>query len=306
MDILQNRHVRRISHYARLIKPKFFGGASLYYVALFFWEGITEGDVGTRGASVSYRILMALFPTIIFGLSVIPFLPIDNLEMIILDNLKTVMPVSAHGLLYNLIQDLMVRKHSTLVSIGFLLGLYYATNTINAYILEFNASPILVKRYGFFKGLLISFLLVLFFATFLFVAGLLLLAGNFALEKLLIFGFISDNIRVTLDFVRYFVVFLMFTFSISVLYYAGDRHKERFKPFNPGAISASFLVIITSLIFAWFVNNFGNYNKLYGSLGAFFVALIWLYFNNIIIILGFELNTSIKRAKKPQYDKSLS
>lgn len=90
------------------------------------------------------------------------------------------------------------------------------------------------------------------------------------------------------------------------MYYAGDRHKERFKPFNPGAISASFLVIITSLIFAWFVNNFGNYNKLYGSLGAFFVALIWLYFNNIIIILGFELNTSIKRAKKPQYDKSLS
>lgn len=297
MPFKQNRSINRIVAFTRLIKPKFFGGASLYYVAQFFIEGIVEGDVGTRAAAISYRILMALFPTIIFGLSIIPFLPIDNLEWIILDNLKTVMPVSAHGLLYNLIEDLMVRRHSTLVSVGFFLGLYYATNTINAYILEFNSSPILVKRYGFFKGLLISFLLVLFFALFIFIAGLLLLAGNYVLDLLLNYGFINDFISITLNFFRYILAFLIFSFSISVLYYAGDRHKERFKPFNPGAISASFLVIISSIIFAWFVNNFGNYNKLYGSLGAFFVALIWLYFNNIIIILGFELNTSIKRAK---------
>lgn len=290
-------YFHNIKRYARLIKPGFFGGASVYYVAKFFWEGIIEGDVGTRGAAISYRILMALFPTIIFGLTVIPFLPIENLEFIILDNLKTVMPVSAHGLLSGLIEDLLLKKHATLLSIGFLFGLYYATNTINAYIMEFNASPILVKRYGFFKGLLISFLLVLFFAIFIFLAGILLLAGNFVLEKLSAYGLISDYIHILLDFSRYILVFLIFVFSISVLYYAGDRHKERFKVFNPGAISASFLVIISSVLFAWFVNNFGNYNKLYGSLGAFFVALIWLYFNNIIIILGFELNASIKRAK---------
>lgn len=297
MSIKQNRSLNRFIAFTRLIKPKFFGGASLYYVAQFFIEGITKGDVGTRAAAISYRILMALFPTIIFILSIIPFLPIENLEWIILDNLKTVMPVTAHGLLYNLIEDLMVKRHSTLVSIGFFLGLYYATSTINAYILEFNSSPILVKRYGFFKGLLISFLLVLFFAVFIFIAVLLLLAGNFVLEKLLIYDYIDGFISVVLNFSRYILAFLIFSFSISVLYFAGDRHKERFKPFNPGSLSASFLVIISSIIFAWFVNNFGNYNKLYGSLGAFFVALIWLYFNNIIIILGFELNTSIKRAK---------
>ena len=297
MKFLRNRRLLRIGSQSRNLRPRFFGGASLYYVALFFWEGITEGDVGTRAASISYRILMALFPTIIFGLSLIPYLPIDNLEVIILDNLHNVMPVTAHDLLSNLIEDLTSRKQSTLLSLGFLLGLYYTTNTINAYILEFNSSPILAKRYGFFKGLLISFLLVIFFAVFLFVAGLLLIVGNFVLSQLMQFGFISGYIRVLLDFSRYILAFIIFTFSISVLYYAGDRHKERFKIFNPGAISAAFLVILSSSLFAWFVNNFGNYNKLYGSLGAFFVALIWLYFNNIIIILGFELNTSIKRAK---------
>jgi membrane protein len=297
MLLKKHPHFRKLTALARLVKPKFFDGASLYYVAQFFWTGITEGDVGTRAASISYRILMALIPTIIFGLSIIPYLPIENLEWIILDSLKTVMPVSAHGLLYNLIEDLVVRRHSTLVSIGFLLGLFYATTTINAYIFEFNASPNLVKSYGFFKGLLISFVLVMFFAFFIFIAVSLLLVGNLVVEKLQFYGFISGYISVLLHFSRYILIFLIFVFSISILYYAADRHKERFKPFNPGAISAAFLVILTSIIFAWFVNNFGNYNKLYGSLGAFFVALIWIYFNNIIIILGFELNTSIKRAK---------
>jgi len=297
MPFHRHPYVFKIRAYARLIKPWFFNGASFYYVAHFFWEGITKGDVGTRGASISYKILMALFPTIIFGLSLIPYLPIDNLEWVILDNLKTIMPVSAHELLSNLINDLVERTHYTLLSIGFLLGIYYAANTINAYIIEFNSSPILVKRYGFFKGLLISFLLVIFFAVFIFISVLLLLVGTFLLDQLLNYGLINESIRNLLDFLRYIVAFILFIFSISVLYYAGDRHRERFKPFNPGAISAGFLVIITSIIFAWFVNNFGNYNKLYGSLGSFFVALIWLYYNNIIIILGFELNTSIKRAK---------
>ena len=304
MSVRHHPYFRRVSTYARLIKPWFFNGASLYYVAHFFWEGLTKGDVGTRAASISYRILMALFPTIIFVLSIIPYLPIDNLEWIILDAMKSVMPISAHDLLSNLIQDLMDRRHSTLVSIGFLLGLYYAANTINAYIIEFNSSPILIKRYGFFKGLLISFILVVFFSVFIFVAGLLLLAGNFLLHKLHAYGFINDYLRVFLDFMRYIAAFLIFVISISALYYAGDRHKERFKPFNPGAISAAFLVIMSSIIFAWFVNNFGNYNKLYGSLGSFFVALIWLYFNNVIIILGFELNMSIKRAKNHRNEKN--
>jgi membrane protein len=287
----------RFIAFTRLIRPSFFGGASLYYVAHFFFQGITKGEVGTRAASISYRILMALFPTIIFALSVIPFLPIENLEWIVLDNLKSIMPESAHDLLYNVIVDLLTRKHSTIVSIGFLLGLYYSANTINAYIIEFNASPILVKRYGFLKGLMISLLLVVFFLVFIFIAGLLLVAGSYAVSKLLSYGFISGYISVLLHFSRYILAFIIFVFSISVLYYAGDRHKERFKVFNPGATSAAFLVILSSVLFAWFVNNFGNYNKLYGSLGSFFVALIWLYFNNIIIILGFELNTSIKRAK---------
>lgn len=288
--------ITKIRRTARLIRPRIFGGASLYFVAKFFWEGILEGDIGSRAASVSYRTLMALFPTIIFFLTIIPFLPIDNLEFIVLDYMDEIMPDMTYFLLESTVQDLIVKKHSTLLSFGFILGVYYATNTFNAYIIEFNSSPILLKKYGYFKGMLISFFLVLFFAVFMFVAVALLLSGNFIFTKLFHNDIISIDIKVFFNYLKYPLAYLLFVISISVLYFAGDPQKGKFRFFTPGSISASLLVIITSALFAWFVNNFGNYNKLYGSLGAFFVALVWLYFNNIMILLGFELNTSIKRA----------
>jgi len=288
--------INKIKLTARLIRPGFFGGASLYYVTKFFWEGILEGEMGSRSASISYRFLMAFFPTVIFFLTIIPYLPIDNLETTVLSYFDNVMPDMAYFLLESTVQDLISRKHTTLLSFGFIFGIYYATNSFNAYILEFNSSPILLKKYGFFTGMLISFILVVFFALFMLVAVVTLLSGNYILTTLLHNDIISIDLKVFFNYFQYFFAYLLFVISISVLYYAGDPQKGKFKVFTPGALTASILVIITSSLFAWFVNNFGNYNKLYGSLGAFFVALLWLYFNNIIILLGFELNTSIKRA----------
>ena len=286
----------KIRKKAREMKPRFFRGASLYYVAKFFWEGILEGDIGSRAASISYRTLMAFFPTMIFFLSIIPFLPINNLENIVLSYMDNIMPDMAYLLLESTIGDLISKKYATIMSFSIILGLYYATNTFNAYIIEFNSSPILLKKYGYFTGMFISLILVLFFALFMFVAVIILLAGDFILKELLFNNIISLDLKVFFNYFQYFIAYLLFVISISVLYYAGDPHKDKFRFFTPGAITASVLVIITSALFAWFVNNFGNYNKLYGSLGAFFVALLWLYFNNILIILGFELNTSIRRA----------
>lgn len=289
-------YIERIRRISRFIKPRIFGGASLYYVSIFFWEGLLEGEIGSRAASISYRILMAFIPTVIFILTIIPFLPIDNLEFIVLSYLDGVMPDMTYLLIESTIEDLVTKKHTTLLSVGFVLGIYYAANSFNAYILEFNSSPIILKKYGYFTGMLISLILVIFFAVFMFIAVFILLAGSKILSGLFINNLISIDLKTLFNILRYVVAYLLFVISISVLYFAGDPHKGRFRIFTPGSITASLLVIITSAIFAWFVNNFGDYNRLYGSLGSFFVALLWLYFNNIIILLGFELNASIKRA----------
>jgi membrane protein len=88
---------------------------------------------------------------------------------------------------------------------------------------------------------------------------------------------------------------MLFELGISLLYRAG--HSGKWRAFNAGASFATIGLIIVSLLFAWYVNNFGNYNKLYGSLGTVLVVLLWLYFNTIVLLIGFEINTSIEKAK---------
>ena len=127
---------------------------------------------------------MAFFPTVIFFFTIIPFLPIDNLETIVLSYFENVMPDMTYFLLESTVQDLISRKHTTLLSFGFIFGIYYATNSFNAYILEFNSSPILLKKYGYFTGMFISFILVIFFALFMFVAVFTLLSGNYIFRKI--------------------------------------------------------------------------------------------------------------------------
>ena len=95
--------------------------------------------------------------------------------------------------------------------------------------------------------------------------------------------------------------FCVFTFiSISILYYYGPADKSGWKFLSAGSITATILSVITSLVFSYYVDNFSKYNELYGSIGTLLVILLWMYFNSIILLLGFELNASIMSAKDKQ------
>jgi membrane protein len=88
----------------------------------------------------------------------------------------------------------------------------------------------------------------------------------------------------------------MLFFAISTMYYLVPARKKDFRYISPGSILATTLFIITSLAFSAYVNNFGQYNKLYGSIGTLIMILIWLYLNSVALLVGFELNVSIKAA----------
>ena len=91
---------------------------------------------------------------------------------------------------------------------------------------------------------------------------------------------------------------------ISFIYYLAPAKRQRFRFFSAGSTLATILSLITSLGFDFYVNNFSNYNALYGSLGTLIVVMLWIYFNGIILLIGFELNASIQHAgTKNQFNK---
>jgi len=78
----------------------------------------------------------------------------------------------------------------------------------------------------------------------------------------------------------------------------GPKKKKGWSFFSAGSMFATILTIIATVVFSYYVNNFGNYNKLYGSIGTLIVVMMIIYINSLILLLGFDLNASIHTAKK--------
>ncbi|MBA3901287.1 MAG: YihY/virulence factor BrkB family protein, partial [Bacteroidetes bacterium] len=196
-------------------------------------------------------------------------------------------------------EDLVTRQRGGLLSFGFLLAIYFATNGFSSMITAFNHSYHIAESRSMFMQFLVSLWLVLIVTILLFIAIVLIIFSGITLNYLLEFGILKDSFHVTLlHFGKWVVILSLLFFSFSFMYYIGPSKKSEFRFISAGSTLATVLSIITSLGFAYYVNNFGQYNKLYGSIGTIIVMLLWMQFNSFILLIGFELNASIKNAKR--------
>ena len=115
----------------------------------------------------------------------------------------------------------------------------------------------------------------------------------------------TDGISVVLLNVANMIILLfIFLLGISSIYYFGSMEYKKFKFISAGSTLAAILTIILSFGFAFYVNNFASYNKVYGSIGTLIVIMLWLYFNSLVLLIGYELNASIKHAKEVKSNKN--
>ncbi|NUM50694.1 MAG: YihY/virulence factor BrkB family protein [Flavobacteriales bacterium] len=275
-----------------------FDKIPLYDVVLFFIEGLQKGYLTTRASSLAFKFFMALFPTIIFLFTLIPYIPIENFQEHLLEMLESVLPESLADTLHETIKDLLTNQRGGLLSFGFIFALYLATNGIEAMISSFNQSyhvhvpipPLKIK----IKAITLLFILILLMTVSI---GLIVFSG-IAINELKNFGIIEDQMTLFLIQAGKWIVILAFYFmGISCIYYFGSNRIQKFRFISAGSSLASFASIIVSLGFAFYVNNFASYNKLYGSLGILIVLMLWIYLNSLILLVGYELNASIKEAK---------
>jgi membrane protein len=113
-------------------------------------------------------------------------------------------------------------------------------------------------------------------------------------------GFLEPSSLTLINFGKWLILLSFLFFGISTLFQFGPAQKTDWQFFSPGAILATFFIVITSIGFGYYIENFSQYNKLYGSIGTLIIVLLWLYFNAIVMLIGFELNTSIFKAIKTE------
>jgi membrane protein len=285
---------RTVTASRRVILPG-FEGLSLYLVSKFFFQGLKNGALNMRASSLAYSFFLALFPSIIFLFTLIPYIPIDGFQKELFDLMQSLLPKSAFEATEGTIIDIIKNPRGGLLSFGFISAMYFSTNGFNAMINAFNETYHQIETRSPFMQRLVALLIVIVTTLLLLTAIGLIVGSEYAFQYLIK----KDNVEyfVVLYGKRIFLIALCFSF-ISFNYFMGPKSSKGWKFFSAGSVFAASLTIITSVIFAYYVNNFGNYNKLYGSIGTLIVIMLWLYINSLILLLGFDLNVSITRAKK--------
>ncbi len=287
-----------------------FEGLDLLFVTRFFVRGLSDGALALRASAISFQVIMAFFPALILIFSLIPYVSVDYQDMLV-QYLSQVIPEQIYVMFEGTIQDLVTKKRMGVLSITFVLMLYYASRSVSSIISAFNQSINLLNKTGAIVQFFVSFLIMLGFTVLVITALFLTTIGEWVAEKLSSLDLLSDGIQRFFFFVlNYGIVLLLFMVAISILYNVGNKDVKSWRILSAGTTFSSVLMILISLGFASYINNFTSFDELYGylgsAIGAIIIFCLWLYFNSMVLLIGFELNTSISRARAHHQEVSES
>lgn len=303
-----NRYKRRTFRYYILLRNKTvdllrlvvlpgFGRMPLYDVLSFFFRGLFKGSLTTRASSVAFHFFLALFPFIIFLFTLIPYIPIANFQDTLLDLFEDVIPPDTYDMVESTIFDIVKRQHTGLLSLSFVLTFFFSTNGVSAIMDGFNATWHAIETKTWWQQRLAAMFIMTSLSVLVIIAIALITTGgtfiNWLIEMELIRG---DLTIVTLLIMKWLIIIILTFLSVSLLYYYAPAERRTYRFLSPGSILATALLIIGTLGFNFYIVNFSRYNALYGSIGTLIVFMLWIFFNAFILLIGFELNASIKQA----------
>lgn len=271
-----------------------FDKIPVYDVAVFFNQEIRRDMLPLRASAMSFNFLLAIFPSIIFIFTLIPFIPIKGLDLIIDEFFKDVLPQSGYDFLHSTIMDITSIQRGGLLSIGFFLAFYFSTNGVRMMMLAFNKHHEIYRRRGYWRRRMASIRLTLYLFMLFIASIFLIIAGDRVINWIGdYFGFQNTTEILFLSVLQWLCILLLFFSAISFIYYYGPSSKDRRKFITPGATFATVVSVLASLGFAFFVNNFGVYGEVYGSIGTLIVLMLWININSLVLLVGFEINNSI-------------
>lgn len=276
----------------------------LYDAVVIFLQKMNNDELLARANAVAFSFTMAIFPAIIFLFTLTPYIQnffpaVDNHEII--GFLKTILPTNLYEAAETTITDIIEKQRGGLLSFGFVLTLILSTNGMNALMSAFNACYKTVETRGFAKKRLIAIVLIFVLAISIIISIALLVVGQQFLRDSEIRSVVAENISLDLIIIlRFIFLYIIFQVTISSIYYLAPAVHEKWHFLSIGSVFSSLACILASFGFSYYVNNFGTYNKLYGSIGVLLVLMLWLFIISLILLVGFEMNAAIDKVKMDQ------
>ncbi|MCW3073641.1 MAG: hypothetical protein JWP69_710 [Flaviaesturariibacter sp.] len=269
---------------------------SLHDVWVAFFQQLKRTSLVERAAAISFNVFMAIPPVLLFVFTLIPYLPISKQfinEMFGL--IRDLIPGEENNsVIIGFLQDFLDKPRGELLSFGLLLALFFSSNAMMGLLRSFDKNyEGFIKRSGLRKRRTALKLTFIVFTT-VFTSILLLIAQSTVLQYV---GVENKFVRNLISETRWIVVLFLVFLSISFIYRYGPSLTTRWRFINPGAVFATSLMILATALVTFWVNNFSNYNKLYGSISAVFILMSLIYINSLIVLIGFELNVTINNLR---------
>ena len=307
----------------------------IYDVISFVITEIKKDKLITRANSIAFSFFLSLFPGLLalftliplvlplFEQFILPFISEElivrttgevNIQATLLNQINAILreieviPLNAIDTFNHFAEDLLLQPRFGLLSVGFILALFFASNGMMQLMRGFEKSwhkSAFMQRTALYKRI-ISFRILFTLSGVVILSILSIIIGNF------VFPYLFQKMRISvatfyvLSILRWVLTLILFYTGIALTYRIGIPTRKKVNFFSVGATLATFLSIVSSLIFALYIDSFNRYNELYGSIGTVIVIMLWIQINAFILLIGFELNASIQVNKTLITDKSNS
>jgi membrane protein len=279
--------------FGKKIKIPGLQGMSLYDVLEMYIIGIVEGALTTRAGGIAFSFFMAVFPFMLFILTLIPYIPIDDFPEGLFSFIKDILPPQTFEAVDSVLIDITKNQYGGLLSFGFLGSIFLMTNGVNAIFGGFEYSYHVKEIRNIFRAYFISLGVSLLTSFFLIVTIILVILYQVALTKINENGWLNTDDLNLFYYGRGFLFLVMIFTIVSLLFRYGTKQGKETRFFSGGAILTTILSLCTFYLFGIYVVKFAQYNQLYGSIGTLLILMLFVWLNSIILLLGFELNASL-------------
>jgi membrane protein len=314
-NIENSQPVARVVNWSKTTSLTGFQGVTLNNVVRFLYTEVLRNPfVMTRANAIAFSFFMSLFPAFLVLFSLIPYavsvLPIEKNQILTLihEAINEIMPNDTGEMFFKEISKFIKTKRSDFLSFGFILSIFFSSNGLMALMSSFEKnSPAFQRRKPLDKRLR-AIGMTLMLGVLLVISSVLVILGNQIFSWLFKFLKLSTFSATMLILLKWITVLASIYMGIALIYRFGIPTRRQLHLFSPGALTATVLSLLSSIVFSFYVDNFGNYNKIYGSFVAGIILLLWLQLNAIILIIGFELNAAIavnRVWEDPEKEKSV-
>jgi membrane protein len=290
-----NTGIHKLGNKCKKISFPGFEGVPVYDVFWFFINGIKKGSLNLRATAVAFNFLLALGPALVFFLAMLPYLPIHNFQESLKTILYQIIPSNSFITIEPLLTEVFTRRGG-LPILGLLTSLFFAQKGLNGIIEAFNATSHTIESRSWYQQRLVSVGMVFIFYALVVVLSILFLLSRDLITSLANAGQIDAKPFLLISG-KWIILITITFFSISFLYYMAPSRKTKWKFASAGSTVATILTIIASLGFTYFMDNIAQLNKFFGSIGAIVALMLWMNFNALNLLIGFELNASINNAR---------